>query len=83
MGKGLFSHNNAKKKKKTIFTQAAMSFCITQVSDKGPWPSCSLFPLLKKMLVSKYYASRGALGCAIFQCLNSILRGDYFAAFMS
>ena len=41
-----------------------------------------LFLLLKKMLASKCYASRSALGSAIFQGLNTCIpRGDYFAAF--
>ena len=42
-----------------------------------------LFPRLKKMLSGRRYGSRSALGSAVYQCLNSIPRTDYFAAFRS
>lgn len=42
-----------------------------------------LFPKLKKMLSGRRYRSRSAIGSAVFQCLNSIPRADYFAAFES
>ena len=50
--------------------------------DLGP---CDffLFPLLKQLLAGDCYANRSTLGSAIFQCLNSIPRGDYSAAFKS
>ena len=41
--------------KKTIFTQAAMSLSITQVSNIGPWPSCILFLDIKRVFVPEYW----------------------------
>ena len=35
------------------------------------------------MLSGRRYGSRSALGSAIYQCLNSIPRADYFTAFRS
>ena len=35
------------------------------------------------MLSGRRYGSRSALGSAVYQCLNSIPRTDYFTAFQS
>ena len=40
-----------------------------------------LFPLLKKTLSGRRYESRSALGTAIYQCLQGILKTAYFSAF--
>ena len=37
-----------------------------------------LFPRLKKMLSGNKYTSRSSLGSAIYQCLQQILKEDYF-----
>ena len=41
-----------------------------------------LFPRLKKMLSGNKYTSRSSLGSAIYQCLQQILKEDFFFCFV-
>lgn len=81
-------HDNASAHKAQIVQSFLKEEKLVQLEHPPYSPDLSpcdffLFPFLKKKLSGRRYASRSALGAGIFQCLNSIPRGDYFAAFMS
>lgn len=81
-------HDNAPAHKSKIVQDYLLQETINQLPHPPYSPDLSpcdffLFPRLKKMLSGRRYNSRNALGSAIYQCLNSIPKADYFSAFRS
>ena len=81
-------HDNAPAHKSKIVQDYLRVESIKQLPHQPYYPDLSpcdffLFPRLKKMLSGRSYGSSSALGSAVYRCLNSIPRTDYFAAFRS